>query len=456
MENKSPAPEQNVEAYTFVELLAFPREKLNELDDQRLAVTTPTVVARLLERIPVDDRRTVLRKYSEDFASEILSEMDPEDAAEVVGAMRESRAVKIIEEFDPDDATDIVAELNDVDRTRLLDKVDPETAHTIQTLLAYEPDTAGGIMTPEYASVYPEMSADQAINHLRERYRETEDLYYIYVVDKENHLLGVVSIRDLVLALPTHKIAEFMNIKIKGVCAPEMDREQVALLIAEHNLVSLPVVGVNNDLLGIITVDDVIDIIQDEATEDIQKLVGAGYNESIHDKMSYNLRKRHPWLQVNLLTAFMAAGIIFLFQNQIKQLTLLAVFMPIIASLGGNAGSQTLAVAIRSIALGEVCSDDQLKLCLKESSIGLINGMVIGIIAALPVYFVTHSLGVALIIIISLILNMGLACLFGALIPLLLRRFNLDPAQSSSIFLTAVSDVAGFFIFLSLGTWFLL
>ncbi len=456
MEDKSPARGQNVEAYTFNELLAYPREELNELDRQRLAVTSPTAVARMLERIPVDDRRTVLRKYSEEFASEILSEMNPEDSAEVLGAMRESRAVQIIEEFDPDDAADIVAELDDDDRTRLLDKVDPETAHTVQTLLAYDSDTAGGIMTPEFASVYPEMDADQAINHLREHYRETEDLYYIYVVDKENHLQGVVSIRDLILAQSTHKIGEFMNIQVKGVCSPQMDREQVALLIAEHNLVSLPVVGANNDLLGIVTVDDVIDIMQDEATEDIQKLVGAGYDESIHDKISYSLGKRHPWLQVNLLTAFMAAGIIFLFQNQIKQLTLLAVFMPVIASLGGNAGTQTLAVAIRSMALGEVSSDDQLKLCLRESLKGLINGTVVGIIAAFPVYFVTHSLGIALITIIALILNMGLACLLGALIPLLLRKINLDPAQSSSIFLTAVSDVAGFFIFLSLGTWLLL
>ena len=456
MENKSPVPEQKIESYTFDELLAIPREKLNELIDQRLAVTSPAVVARLLERIPVDDRRTVLRKYSVDSASVILSEMNAEDSAEVVGAMRESRAVKIIEAFDPDDAADIVAELDDDDRTRLLDKVDPETAHTVQSLLAYEPETAGGIMTPEYASVFPEMNADQAIDHLRSHFRDAEELYNIYVVDKGNHLLGVVSVRDLILAKSTQLIVDFMNTQVKGVCTPDMDREEVALLIAEYNLLSLPVVGPNNNILGIVTVDDVIDIMQDEATEDIQKFVGAGYDESIHDKISYSLVKRHPWLQVNLLTAFMAAGIIFMFQNQIKQLTLLAVFMPVIASLGGNAGTQTLAVAIRSIALGEVSNDDQLRLCLRETLKGLINGVAVGLIAALTAYLVTYSLGVALIVIIALILNMGLAGLLGALIPLLLQKFHLDPAQSSSIFLTAVSDVAGFFIFLSLGTWLLL
>ena len=385
-----------------------------------------------------------------------LAEMDVEASAEVVSAMRESRAVKILEESDPDDAADIVGEMDEEDRTRLLDKIDPVISHTVQTLLKYGPETAGGIMTPEFAAVFPEMNADQAINHLRLRYKDTEDLYYLYVIDKNYILLGVVSVRDLILAQPGQLIENIMNTQIKGICSPDMDREQVSLAIAEHNLFSLPVVGPDNKLLGIVTVDDVIDIIQDEATEDIQKLVGAGHDESIHDKIFNSLGKRHPWLQVNLLTAFLAAGVIFIFQKQIEELTLLAVFMPIIASLGGNAGTQTLAVAIRSIALGEVGNDEQLKLCLRETLKGVINGVAVGIIAALLAYSVTQSGGVALIIIVALILNMGLAGLLGALIPMLLQKFHLDPAQSSSIFLTAVSDVAGFFIFLSLGTWLLL
>lgn len=449
-ENELPA------GYTPDELSEWPLQELESLDTGKLVVSSPVAVAQFLERLEVDDRRTVLRKLGKEDATDILAEMDADESAEVVGAMREDRAVKILEEFDPDDAADIVAELDEIDRDRLLDKMEPESAEAVKTLLTYDPETAGGIMTPEVATINADMTVNAAIEHIRDLSEEFEDIYYVYVVDQEQHLLGIISMRDLILARPQRLISEIMNTQIYGVCHADTDREEVALKIAEFNLLSLPVVDDHDKLVGIVTVDDVIDIMHDEATEDIQKLVGAGADEDIHDEISYSIRRRHPWLQVNLLTAFLASGVIFVFQEQIEQLTLLAVFMPIIASMGGNAGNQTLAVAIRSLALGEIQNKDRFRICMKELVMGLLNGVATGVIASVASWLVTRDLKIALVVIIAMILNMGIAGLSGAFIPLMLRRMNLDPAQSSSIFLTTVTDVAGFFIFLSLGTSILL
>ncbi len=448
--------EQSIEEYSVEDLISHPRDKLTSLDTNRLSVTPAVALAGFLERLDVDERRTVLRLFNEEIASDILSEMEPDDSAEVVGAMREERAVKILEEFQPDDAADIVAEMEDHDRVRLLDKIEPDAAQAVKDLLTYSSDTAGGVMTSVVSTALDTMTVDQTISKVRENSDQDDDIYFIYVVDQNEILKGVVSLKKLILADPDEKMADIMDTQLTGMSYPEQDREEVALAMADHNLASLPVIDHDGKLLGIVMHDDVLDILQDEATEDIQKLVGAGADESIHDKLSYSVKKRNPWLQVNLITAFLAGGIVIMFEKQIGMMPLLAAFMPIIASLGGNAGHQTLAIAIRSLALGEVENSDHRNLFIKETSLGLINGFVIGIVAGVIGFVITSNKMVALVIFIAMILNMGLAGLFGAFIPLFLKKFNFDPAQSSSIFLTAVTDTAGFFIFLSLGSMFLL
>ena len=442
--------------YSPEELLAWPKDRLDRLDPERLIASSPAAIGNFLERLEVDERRNVLRLLPEEEASDILAEMDAPDSAEVVAAMREPRALKILEEFDPDDAADVIAELEEPDRSRLMGKLEPDTAEAVESLLHYDPHTAGGVMTPECATVQPGITVDKAIENIRQFYEEAEQIYAIYVVDQEHRLLGIVTMRDLILAKPDQKIEDIMNPKIKGICTPELDREEVALKLAEHNLLALPVVDATEKLLGMVTHDDVVDILQDEATEDIQILVGAGADESIHDEISYSVRRRHPWLQVNLLTAFLASGVVYMFKDQIQQLALLAVFMPIIASMGGNTGNQSLAVAIRSMSLGEMHRNDARNLCRKELFMGLINGSMIGILAGLVTYLVIGEIKISLVVFAAIILNMGLAGFAGATIPLLLKKLNQDPAQGSSIFLTTLTDIAGFFIFLSLGTWLLL
>lgn len=454
--------EENTEAtntpaeYGLEELLECSTDALETLDNERIIETPAHTLASFLERLKVDERRTVLRKVNESLASDILAEMDAEDTAETMGAMREWRALKILEELALDDAADIVGELDDKDRKRLLSKLTPETAASVRNLLKYPEETAGGVMNPEVTTVRIGDTVDEAIQRVRELSDLTEHVHYIYVVDDNRILKGVVSMRDLLLARKGQTIEAITHTSLKGVCHPLDDKEQVALSLSDLNFSALPVINDQGQLLGIVTYDDVLDIIQEEATEDIQKLVGAGANESIHDGLTYSISRRGPWLLVNLATAFLAAGVVYCFRDQIQAFTLLAVFMPIIASLGGNTGSQTLAVTIRSLALGELQQSESPRVCILECAKGLSNGIFIGLVAALIAWFSTHYAMLSLVVFASSVLNMGIAGLSGAFIPLFLKRINLDPAQSSSIFLTTVTDMTGFFVFLSLGSWLLL
>lgn len=444
-----------VDIYSVEELLDLLSSGIDSLDTEKIRRTPPYIIASFLNRLSVDDCRAILRKIPELNASEILSEMDAETSADIVSAMREWRALKILEEFEPDDAADVISELEEPDRVRLLSKLEPETARKVRALLKYDPDTAGGVMTPNFISVPSNITADEAIEHVRRCRDDIRHSSYIYVVDEKRKLVGVFSMRGLILAEPKDLVSSFMTTELEGVCSPGEDREKIALYMGELNLYDLPVVDDQGRLIGIVEHDDIIDIIQEEATEDFQKLVGAGADEAIHDDISYSLMRRGPWLLVNLLTAFMSAAVISAFQLQIESITLLAVLMPVVASLGGNTGAQTLAVAIRSIAMGDVEAFDDLTVCFKEGLKGLLNGIAIGLITCIIIYIFTQNVKISLVVFLAMILNMGVGGLFGAFIPLMLKRLGLDPAQSSSIFLTGTTDVCGFFIFLSLGAWLL-
>lgn len=441
--------------YTLEELFEALENGLETLDSEKLRKTPPHVIASFLNRISVDDCRIVLRKIPDLDASAILAEMDADTSAEIVGAMKEWRALKILEEFDPDDAADVISELDEPDRIRLLSKLPPEKQKALRALLKYGSDTAGGIMTPNFVSIKEEMTVDEVIKYMRKIRDEIDRVTYLYVVDDKKKLKGVLSVRELIIANPHQKIKEIMNTDLKGVCSVNEDKEKVALTMAELNLYDLPVVDEEGRLLGIVEHDDVLDIVQSEATEDLQKMVGAGGDEGIYDSISYSIQRRGPWLIVNLLTAFVAALIIASFQDKIAHLALLAVFMPVVVSLGGNTGSQALAVAVRSLALGEIKTTDDFRICIKEGLKGIVNGLMIGLIGGLMAYLISHLPKLSILVSISIVLNMGIGGTIGALIPLTLKRLNLDPAQSSSIFLTSTTDACGFLIFLSLGAWLL-
>jgi magnesium transporter len=442
---KEPAEDEVILAATFEELAALPAEQLEEASD--------VVLARALARFEVDERREILRHVSETKASHILAEMDEEDAAEVLTAMREPRAVAMIEEFAPDDAADVVAELEDEDRERLMRNLEPDTAEDINKLLSYDPETAGGVMTTDFAVVRDEDTIEDAIQDIRRQREELENIYYVYVTDGEGHLQGVVSIRELLLARRGARIADIVHEELRGVCAPEDDREKVASRMAEFNLTALPVVDAESKLVGIVTHDDVLDIVRDEATEDIQKMVGAGADEGILDPVLESLRKRNPWLIVNLLTISLAAWVVTFYEEKIAQVTVLAVIMPVIVNLGGNTGAQTLAVLIRSLAIEEIQPRDSIGICLREAFKGLLNGLIIGLITAGAVVAFTHDFHIAGVVLAAMVFTMTFSGFAGAAIPLTLKKFNFDPAQSSSIFVTGAADMMGFLVFLQLATW---
>ncbi len=442
--------------YALEELFDWDRSNLEELDTNRLSQTPPYTLAAFLNRLHNDERSTVLRLVPEELASRIVSEMDSEQSAETVETMRDSAAVQILEDLDPDDATDLLEGLEEDTRDRLLEKLAPATAETVKNLLTYNKDTAGGMMNPHVMTVNIGMTIDEAIQSIRAQGEKTSHIYYVYVVDDENYLEGVINMRDILLASLNQKVSDITETQLKGVCLPNEDREAVALTMAGLNLMALPVIDTDRHLLGVVTHDDVIDVVQAEATEDIQRLVGAGPDETIHAHITYSIVKRNPWLLVNLMTATFASTVIYHFQENIGQYTLLAVLMPIIASLGGNAGAQTLAVAIRSIALGEIQAGERLTICLRELFKGLCNGTIVGLVGAGIIWFITHDTKLCLVIFLACMLNMGIAGLAGASVPLILQRLHFDPAQSASIFLTAITDFMGFSLFLGLGSWILL
>lgn len=442
--------------YTLEYLLNLDAEAISGLDRDRMAETPPVELAHYVDRLDLDHRREILRMVSDEIATDILAEMDVESSAEVFEKMQEPRAARILEELDPDDATDVFAELEVQKREVLLSKMEPESAQAVKELLVYDSDSAGGAMTPDVCSVRDFFTVDEAIQAIRDQASELETIYYVYVVNASEELLGVVSMKDLLLSTPETAVTTLMETHMLGMLAPDTDKEQAANLMAEYNLIALPVVDSNNKLLGIVTHDDVIDIIQAEATEDIQKLVGAGADETIHDNVTYSLQKRHIWLQVNLLTISLASGVVWLFRDQIASYTFLAVFMPIIAATGGNTGAQALAVVIRSLALEDVHKTDKMRLYFKELYKGTINGVGVGLIGASLAFLMERDLKVSGVVFVAMTLTMGISGFSGAFIPLFLKKVGLDPAQSSSIFLTTIADITGYFIFLSLGSWLLL
>ncbi len=455
----APFPESPAAAdeYSLEELMGFAESKtLNALDKEKLGRTSPYSVGKFLQRLPVDDRRTVLRLMQIEEAAEVLSEMDSEEAAEIIEKMRPHRAVQMIEALDPDDSADIVGDMGEESQDRLLNDVKPETAATVRTLISYPEDSAGGIMTTDVATVAKEMTVREAVDHLHTLNDEFEHIYYVYVIDDDGYLLGTVSMRDLVMAKTTDIIGDIMKTELRGIVNVMMDQEDVAHVMAEHNFHALPVVDDDNHLLGIVTDDDIIDIIQKEATEDFQKALGAGGDEALDDPIAESVRRRSPWLLVNLCSAFLAGGVISMFQEQISHLTILAVCMPIVASLGGNAGGQTLAIVIRTLALGDFEDQDSRRVLIREAVKACMSGVMIGALAAVAVGAFTGHWEVSWVIFAAMIVSMTYAGLAGALIPFTLRKLGLDPAQSSQMFLTASTDIVGFAVFLGLGSVFLL
>jgi magnesium transporter len=308
-------------------------------------------------------------------------------------------------------------------------------------------------MNPNVFALAEDLTAGESITALQAA-RDVEMVFYLYVVDERRHLVGVVSLRRLLLISPDTPLKRIMTTDVYSV-RDDTDQEEVARQVASYNLLAIPVVDSENKLVGVITVDDVIDVIKDEATEDVFRLAGVSKDDGVLTPPLESLRRRLPWLLVNLVTAFLAASVVGLFTGTIKQYVALATFMPVVAGMGGNAGTQTLAVIVRGLALGELTWSNARQALLKEAMVGIGNGVANGLVGALAVWVTTGGdWALGLILMAAMIINMFVAAVAGTLIPLGLRALKVDPALASSVFITTFTDVFGFLSFLGLGTIF--
>ncbi|MCA1563548.1 MAG: magnesium transporter [Acidobacteria bacterium] len=417
----------------------------------------PADLAQLLSELPDKDRQSafsLLVERSSRLGMEALSELGPEAGAALLAGRSPEEIVKLTQELASDDAAAIIDYLPEELAAAVLELMQKRpTGGEVGDLLEYKEQTAGRIMNPKVFALSEDMTAGEAIIALQES-RDVEMVFYLYVIDARRHLVGVVSLRRLLLVPPSTPLKRIMTTDLISVRA-DMDQEEVARQVASYNLLAIPVVDEENKLVGVITVDDIIDVIKDEATEDVYRLAGLAGDDRVFTRPTDSLRKRLPWLIVNLATAFLAALVVSQFEGTIATVTALAVFMPVVAGMGGNAATQTLTVIVRGIALGELTWSNSRKALFKEALVGVGNGVACGVLGAAVVWVTQGDKWLGGILAMAMIINMVIAAVAGTLIPLSLRALKVDPALASSVFITTLTDVFGFLSFLGLGTVFI-
>ena len=415
----------------------------------------PADLAQIFSELQEKDREaafSLLADRNGRLAMETISELGPESGAALLATRSAEEIAKLAQEIPSDDAAALIDYLPEELSAAVLDLMRPKESGVVENLLEYDEQTAGRIMNPHVFALNEDMTVGEAITELQNN-RDVEMVFYLYVVDDRKHLVGVVSLRRLLLVSPETPLKRIMTADLISARV-DMDQEEVARQVAAYNLLAIPVTDEENKLVGIITVDDVIDVIKDEATEDIYRLAGVAGDERAFTPAGESLRKRLPWLGINLVTAFLAASVVALFEGQIALLPALAIFMPIVAGMGGNAGTQTLTVIVRGIALGELTWTNSRKALVKETLVGLGNGVALGLVAALIVWGTRGDWVLGFVLGMAMIINMFVAAAAGTLVPLGLRAVNVDPALASSVFITTMTDVFGFFSYLGLATVF--
>ena len=415
----------------------------------------PADLAQIFTELPDKDREatfTILADRNGRLAMEALSELGPEAGGRLLATRAAEEIARLAQEIPSDDAAALIDHLPEELSNAVLDLMRPKESRVVEHLLEYDERTAGRIMNPNVFALNEEITVGEAITELQSN-REVEMVFYLYVVDERRHLVGVVSLRRLLLVSPETPLKRIMTADLISARV-DMDQEEVARQVAAYNLLAIPVVDEENKLVGIITVDDVIDVIKDEATEDIYRLAGVATDERVFTPAPQSLRKRLPWLGVNLGTAFLAASVVGIFTRTIDALPILAVFMPIVAGMGGNAATQTLTVIVRGIALGELSWSNSRKALMKEAAVGIGNGLALGLVAAAVAWMVNGDPVLGLVLGAAMVINMFVAATAGVLVPLGLRAASIDPALASSVFITTMTDVFGFLSFLGLATLF--
>jgi magnesium transporter len=432
------------------------REALEQGDgagvDALIAELHPADLAELIDELDDDRRIELFRRIPPATRAETLSEVAPEAWADLLESVEPHEVGTLFESLEVDDAADILGEISHEDAREILESLEPEESREIAALMKYDAESAGGIMTTELIAVPAHLTCDEAILAVRQRGREVQTFNTIYVVDDENRLLGTASLRDLILADGQQPVVDIMDTDTVRV-RPTVDQEEVARLISKYNLVSIPVCDEFEHLLGRITVDDVIDIIEAEMTEDIFRLSGVGEEEEEHATALEIVRSRAPWLFITLGTSGLGALVVAQFEQTIQRIAFIAVFMPVVAAMAGNSAIQATTVAVRRLALAR--GSNPARLLARELAAGLVIGGLIALVLGMTAGAWQRSAVVGLVVGGSMWAAMALGVLWGAAFPLLLDRLGLDPAVSSSVFLTTMTDLVSFLLILGSASYFL-
>jgi magnesium transporter len=413
-------------------------------------------IALLFERLPQEAKERIINILPTDIASEVIAEMHEEqDPGELLIGLHPEKRSEIIEELDYDDATDIISQLDEDEQQKILEDLDQEDADSIRALLKYDEDTAGGLMNSEIIKVNINLDKKDALDEIIRQSEEMEEFYTIYVVDDADILQGILSVKSILKARPEAHVRDLVNTDFVYVKA-DLDQEDVAGLISQYNLTTIPVVDDNMKLLGRVTVDDIIDVMEQESTEDMLKISGVSEDEELSGNWKDAVKSRLPWLVINLATAYLAASVIRHFDATVKQLPSIAAYMTIIAGMGGNSATQALAVTVRRISLSDLSDKQAYNAVLKEFLVGLINGAANGLIVFFIALFYDADPMLGLVLFLAMTGNLVVAGLTGASIPLVLKRVGIDPAVASSIIITTFTDCAGFLLPLWFATKLLL
>ena len=412
----------------------------------------PADAADIIEQLSQSDRENLIKLNNFKIDPQVFIELNESIQTEIIKYLSIESIVYILKNLESDDSTKILENLDEQNKNEILRSLPPKDRFILLESLSYPEDSAARIMQREFTAIPSNWSVGQTIDYLRENKDLPEEFLEIFIVDNEFKPIGTVPSSKVLRTPRENKMISIMNESQLSIPV-DMDREEVGHIFENYNLNSACVVDKSNKLVGMITSDDVLTVLKEEAEEDALRLAGVG-DEEITDGVFKKTKRRFNWLLLNLFTAFLATWVISIFGATIEQMVALAFLMPIVASMGGNAGMQTLAVTIRTIATNELTKNNFTQNILKEFSIGVLNGVIFAIISALVVQVWFEDIQLSIIISISMILNMIVAGLFGILVPITLKKFNIDPAIASSVFVTTITDVIGFLSFLGIGAYF--
>ncbi len=414
----------------------------------------PRDISEWLNEQDNDQLKNFLTLITDETIASIVDVAEEDLQVRMIVFLKDKQLPAVFEHLPNDEIANILGVLPIDKKKQILKMMKSDEYRIIQKLLGYEEDSAGGIMTTEYIALNDTFTCRRAIDKIKQIAPKTEVIETIFIINKSKKLMGLVDLRDILVSNDDTLLSDIMvenHISVHH----SMDQEEVALLVSKYDLNVIPVVNSFDSILGIITVDDILDVIVEEQTEDMQRLSGVKGEAKIDDSVGKSIRFRIPWLIVNLFTALLASSVVAAFDSTTSQVVALIAIMPIVAGMGGNAGQQTLSMTIRGIALGELNLRENWLYVFKEMIVGIINGVIIGIITGIFLYIIYGDIYLILIVFLALIGNLFIAGIFGFLVPLVLKKIGIDPALVSSIFLTTATDTLGFLIFLALATIFI-